>query len=109
ALELLLGQECDQVAGERTMAVREVVARRGREVVDVLRPAASVRLGVRDSGQPVGLEGLQVAQRSLLGNLEVRGDLAERGVPSGLEEGEDALAPGVHELNGTSFSTWKLK
>jgi MFS family permease len=44
-----------------------------------------------------------VAQGALLGDLEVCGHLAQRGVAAGLDEGEDGLAPGVHDLNSNEF------
>jgi hypothetical protein len=50
-----------------------------------------------------------VAERRLLGHFEMCGDVAQGGVAAGLEEGKDALAPGVHEANVTSFSTWMFK
>jgi hypothetical protein len=50
-----------------------------------------------------------VPQRALLGQLEVRRDLGERGVAAALQEGEDGLASGVHDLDSTSFSTPTLK
>src|SRR5207244_12592661 len=98
ALQLLLGKERDEVAGELAVAVGKVLPGSGRELVDVLRAAAPVWLRVSHGRQPVGLQGLQVAQRSLLRDREMGGDLAECRVPPGLEEGENALAPGIHEL-----------
>ena len=56
-----------------------------------------------------GFQALQVLQGGLLRDLEMRGDLAERGLPSSLEEGENDLAPGIHGSHRTSFSTSTLK
>jgi hypothetical protein len=50
-----------------------------------------------------------VPQGALLGQLEVGSDLGQRGVPAALQEGENDLASGVHDLDSTSFSTPTLK
>ena len=59
-------EEGDKVARELAVAVGKVVSGGRGEVVHVLRPAATMRLGVGDCRQTVGLERLQVAQRPLL-------------------------------------------
>jgi hypothetical protein len=66
-------------------------------------------VGGRNRGQAVRLQGLQVALGALLGDLEVCGDFAQGGVAARLEEGEDDLAPRVHEVECTTFSTLMLK
>src|ERR1700730_3919565 len=91
------------------MCMGQVRMRGGRERVDVLGAAGPVFLGRRHGGQAVRLERLQMALGALLGDLEVRCDLAQRGVPACLEEGEDDLALRVHDLKFTAFSTLMLK
>ena len=107
--QLLLAQELDQVSGQLPMGVWEVIGGGRRERVHVLGTAASVRLGMGDRREAFGFQALQVLQGGLLRDLEMRGDLAERGLPSSLEEGENDLAPGIHGSHRTSFSTSTLK
>src|SRR6267378_3294211 len=101
----VLGGELRQLA----VGVGEVLVCGRGELVDVLRASAPVLLGRGNCGQAVCLEGLQVAQGALLGDLQVCGDLAQRGVPTGFEKREDRVAPGVHGSDCMSFSTWTLK
>ena len=91
------------------MRVREVVVGGRRELVHILGASAPMLVGMRDRGQPIGLQGFQVAKGALLGQLQVRSDLAQGGVPAGFEEGEYGLAPGVHDTQSTSISTPVLK
>src|SRR5579859_4835463 len=105
SLELLGGEELDQVARQLAVGVGEVLPGGGRERVHVLGPAAAVGLAVGYGREAVGLQALEVPQGRLLGDLEVRGNLPERGVAASFQEGEDDLPAGVHELHPTSFST----
>jgi hypothetical protein len=50
-----------------------------------------------------------VAQRALLGDLEVQGDLGQGGVAVHLQIGKDCLTPGVHEFSLDVLSTGLLK
>src|SRR5579859_1940903 len=109
SLQLLVAEKLHQVARELAVGVGEVLRRRGRQRVDVLRPASAVRLRVSHGREALGLESLQVLQRRLLGDLEVGRHLAQGGLTPGFEESEDDLAAGVHEIHPTSFSTLSLK
>ncbi len=95
-LQLRLVQELDQVAGQLAVAVREALARRRGQRVNVLGPAATVSLGV-NRRQALGLQRLEVVERPLLGNLEVGGNLGQGRLAAALQKGEDDVAPGVHE------------
>jgi len=108
-LQLLVGEKLHQVAGELPVRVGEVLRRRGRQRVNVLRPAAAVRLRVRHRRQAIGFESLQVLQGGLLRHFHVGGHLTQGGVSPGFQESEDDLAAGVHEIHPTSFSTLPLK
>src|SRR6184192_2745500 len=82
---------------------------RGRQRVNVLRPASPMGLSVRHGRQALGFERLQVLEGRLLGDLQVGRHLTEGGVTPGFEQSEDDLAAGVHEIHPTSFSTLPLK
>src|SRR5256885_1838591 len=108
-LQLLLAEKLHKVAGKLPVPVGEMLRRRGRQRIDVFRPAAAMRLGVRHTRQTFGFQRLQVLQRRLLGDLQMARDIAEGGVTPGFQESEDDLAARVHEIHPTSFSTLSLK
>src|SRR6266849_10349695 len=89
------------LASSRTRPSKSSPASRGA--------SAAVLFGGRHGGQAVRLQRLHVAQGALLGDLEVRGHVTERGMSPRFQKGEDRLAPGVHESDSTSFSTPRLK
>jgi ABC-type sugar transport system ATPase subunit len=109
ALELLVGHERHELSSQLPAAVGKVFAGGGGQLVDVLGPPAAVRRCGGDGREPSGFQRLEVAERALLRDLEVRCNLAQASVPVRLQKGEDRLAPGIHVLESTSFSTWTLE
>src|SRR6266849_9296583 len=71
-LQLLLVEKLHEVGGKLPVRVREVLRRRRGQRVNVLRSASAVRLRVRHGRKTVSVEGLQVLQGGLLGDLHVR-------------------------------------
>ncbi len=75
-LQLLLGHEIDELAGQLAVAVRKVLTSCSGETVHALWPSGAVRLGVGAGRQPSLAQRLQVPEGALLRNFEVGGDLA---------------------------------
>src|SRR5258706_1518096 len=94
-LELLLRQELDKVSRDLAVRVRKLLRRGGRQRGVIFPPAAPVRLRVHH-GHAVGDQHLEVMESALLRNLEVGGDLAERGLAAALQEREHNLTAGIH-------------